>query len=412
MTNEEAEIRLAGSRHLFAYLNCFFPISGSQLLDAGCGCGVGLLVAREYGVAEAVGVDLDLGIAGAQCFDDLAQKLEIPTTKLRLLQADVGTLRGYHEYFDAAVSMDAVEHVADLEQFLGNICDALKPGGVAVLECGALYYADTGGHLDGYFDPHELPWVHLYRDLPELLDSRGVSDWTRDEMANLNRLTFRRLRETVHKVGFRIIDERMGESSRGRLAEFRDRIDLSRVPDEEDLFRQWTRIAVQKPVPITASLCEETGEVVVEAGDRPALRGGGPFASQPGVAVSGDALAAVAVLGFDNTLWTCTCCVRERVWGIWRPIVGCFRGTPAVVVTPAGNVFVCVRDEYGGFWIVPYNAQTGYGAMSHLAGVFASDPRLVAMRDGSVHIWATDAGNLVWWGRYSEAGSFSGWRHM
>ena len=399
-------------RNLYAYLSCFCPTVGARILDAGCGCGVGLLAAPERGVAEAVGVDLDIGTPETNPFYDLARRFEIPTKNLQLVQADVGTLSGHSEYFDAAVSMDVVEHVANLEKFLGNVFDALKPGGVAVFECGALYYADTGGHLSGYFDPKEFPWVHLYHDLPELLDRRGVSAWTRREIGMLNRLTYGRLRETICKAGFHIINECVGESSRGRLDEFRHRIDFSQVPDQEDLFRQWTRIAAQRPVPVSASLDEETGEVVVETADGRTMRGGGPFTGRPGIAVSNEAVATVAALGPDKSLWTGTCYLRDHAWGLWRSTIGSFQGAPAVAVTPGGRVFVCVRDDHGGLWIARFDARTGYEPMSYLAGVFVSDPSLVATREGGVHVWATDGSNLVWWGRYSEAGHFAGWNHL
>lgn len=410
MKVEDAEVRLSGSRVLLAYLNAIRPVSGARILDAGCGCGMLLLAAAEMGVAQAVGVDLDPGAENPRPLDVLCQRYAILREDLELLQGDLCDLEGYDGHFDAAVSMDTVEHVRCLAPYFAAIYRMLRPGGVALIECGALYYSNVGGHVDGYFDAAVLPWVHLYRDYATLLDERGVDDWTRREIANLNRLTLRRLVDTLTEAGFEIRHQTVGELGRDRIEQHRCRIDFSQVPAEEDLFRQWVRIAALKPASARAWL-SESGSVVVKASpEGNALDCGGLFASRPGIALTPEGKAIMAAVDTAGALWACTCDPARQSSGQWQNIGGSFRGVPCVVPTSSPDALVCAGDRYGGFWIVHYDRRQGFGPPVSLGGIFAADPYAVPIPGGAIQISATDASSALWHGRFAPDYGFDGWK--
>ncbi len=103
------------------------PLTGLSLLDVGCGGGLltepmARLGARVLGIdagAEAIRV---AGAHGAEC--GLA-------IDYRCLTAEALAAKGHS--FDVILNMEVVEHVADLDAFLGACSSLLKPGGAMVV---------------------------------------------------------------------------------------------------------------------------------------------------------------------------------------------------------------------------------------------------------------------------------------
>lgn len=103
------------------------PLQGLNLLDVGCGggliseplCRLGANVTAIDAGSEAIAVALSHATQGGL---DITFRNEPPET----LAAE-----GLH--FDVVVSLEVVEHVADLDAFLGALADLTKPGGIIIL---------------------------------------------------------------------------------------------------------------------------------------------------------------------------------------------------------------------------------------------------------------------------------------
>jgi trans-aconitate 2-methyltransferase len=103
-----------------------------HLLDVGCGDGkVTAEIAAHLPQGQVLGVDLSAEMVR------LAQE-RFPQTavpNLRFAQADASRL-GFHEEFDVIFSNAVLHWVIDHRPVLRGMCDALKPGGKALLQMG------------------------------------------------------------------------------------------------------------------------------------------------------------------------------------------------------------------------------------------------------------------------------------
>ena len=100
------------------------PLDGLRILDIGCGGGLLSEPIARLG-ATVVGVDAaarNIGVARAHA-EDSGLDIDYRHTTAEAL-ADAG------ERFDAVVSLEVVEHVADLDAFLTACCRLLDPKGV------------------------------------------------------------------------------------------------------------------------------------------------------------------------------------------------------------------------------------------------------------------------------------------
>ena len=104
------------------------PLSGLRLLDAGCGAGLLTEPLARLG-AEITGLDASPETIKAAKAHAARRGLDIDyrCTGVETLAAETpGT-------YDAVLAMEVVEHVADLDTFLGACGDLVKPGGLAVV---------------------------------------------------------------------------------------------------------------------------------------------------------------------------------------------------------------------------------------------------------------------------------------
>jgi phosphoethanolamine N-methyltransferase len=105
-------------------------VSGRRVLDIGCGAGgIELLLAREHGAAEVVGVDVEAPVL------EHARALIVRhglAERVRFLQVEPGPLPFPDASFDLVFSKDAVIHIADKEAWCRDMFRLLRPGGVLV----------------------------------------------------------------------------------------------------------------------------------------------------------------------------------------------------------------------------------------------------------------------------------------
>jgi 2-polyprenyl-6-hydroxyphenyl methylase / 3-demethylubiquinone-9 3-methyltransferase len=146
------------------------PLAGLRLLDLGCGGGLVSEPLARMG-ATVVGVDAaqeNIAIAIAHAAD---MELDID---YRATAAEALVAQG--ERFDAVISLEVVEHVADVPVFLRCCADLLKPEGLLVFS--------TLNRTAASYATAIIGAEYLLRIIP-----RGTHDWkkfiTPDEMAAL-----------------------------------------------------------------------------------------------------------------------------------------------------------------------------------------------------------------------------------
>lgn len=239
-TYESALNRLQGARSILRSLPPA-RLRGAEVLDVGCGIGNMLLAAKEAGAEAALGIDVDLQIFGYNFLQELADRQTIPTDGISMVEVDFCDFSAGRQ-FDLITCFDVLEHVAQPKPFLENLRNHLAPGGLAIIDISPFYYSQVGHHMFSYFSREELPWVHLYHDFEARMQASCVDDWSSMRFRELNRLTVAELRRLVSDVGLDIVVEHGCETGRDVVDQYRERIDMDRVPDEEDLFLEWRRL--------------------------------------------------------------------------------------------------------------------------------------------------------------------------
>ncbi len=103
------------------------PFEGLRLLDVGCGGGLISEPLARMG-ADVTGIDAserNVGTARAH-----AERTGVP---VRYLATTAEDLRASGEAFDIVLSLEVVEHVADVELFLSSCCGMARDGGAMAL---------------------------------------------------------------------------------------------------------------------------------------------------------------------------------------------------------------------------------------------------------------------------------------
>ena len=111
-------------RHFRFEPNEASPLRGLRLLDVGCGGGI-LSEAMAALGAQVHGIDVvDRNIGVARTHGDDAG------LDVRYEAATAEQLAANGPEYDAVLNMEVVEHVADLESFMGACCRLVRPGGL------------------------------------------------------------------------------------------------------------------------------------------------------------------------------------------------------------------------------------------------------------------------------------------
>lgn len=98
-------------------------ISGTKILDVGCGGGIVSIPLARLG-AEVTGVD-----AGQENIEVAKQNAVLKGVDIEFLSSDISTLKAK---YDVILCLEVVEHIDNLEAFIRDISGLLKPKGMVI----------------------------------------------------------------------------------------------------------------------------------------------------------------------------------------------------------------------------------------------------------------------------------------
>lgn len=105
-------------------------IRGKRVLDVGCGAGgIALLLARDHGAEQVVGVDVEAPVLSHA--RQLIARHGL-AGRVRVEQVTPGPLPFADGSFDVVFSKDAVIHIPDKEAWCADVFRVLRPGGLIV----------------------------------------------------------------------------------------------------------------------------------------------------------------------------------------------------------------------------------------------------------------------------------------
>lgn len=170
-------------RHQAAHLYTIRDLRGARrILDVGCGTGYGSAMTASS-MPEVVGTDVsEEAIAWA--------KAKYPLDNLEFMSMPATDLNFPDDSFDAAYSIQVIEHIEDVELYLSEVVRVLRPGGKFVVATpNRLTYSPNGLHnefhvreyeaeelrslLASFFQKVEVTGLHAGLDLalrPEVQD--------------------------------------------------------------------------------------------------------------------------------------------------------------------------------------------------------------------------------------------------
>jgi len=153
LPSEQGRIRL---EHMHRYAEFRSCLQGKKVLDIACGEGYGSALLAEV-AKSVVGVDIsDEAI-------DHASKTYLQEN-LRFIQGSAIELNFPDASFDAIVSFETIEHLAEQEQMLTELCRVLRPDGILIISSpNRPVYSEESGELNE-FHVKELDYDE-FRDL-------------------------------------------------------------------------------------------------------------------------------------------------------------------------------------------------------------------------------------------------------
>lgn len=130
-------------RYRFA---CTLLQPGQKVLDIACGTGYGTAMLLQRG-CKVVGADID---------NEILKEARMRWNYDGFVQADALDLPFPDASFDAVVSFETIEHVADGERFLAEMRRVLRPGGIFICSTpNVRYTAHPSCHVKEY-EPDEF----------------------------------------------------------------------------------------------------------------------------------------------------------------------------------------------------------------------------------------------------------------
>jgi 2-polyprenyl-3-methyl-5-hydroxy-6-metoxy-1,4-benzoquinol methylase len=121
---KENEVSIVFSRHLFTYQHASNYVSDKVVLDIGCGTGYGSHVLAQR-AKHVVGLDQDAS-AIAYCRKNYSR------SNIEFMRADASALPPT-TMFDVVIFFQVIEHIADMDNFIGQVKKRVKPGGMILM---------------------------------------------------------------------------------------------------------------------------------------------------------------------------------------------------------------------------------------------------------------------------------------
>ena len=149
---------------------------GARMLDAPCGAGALTVALRDRGYA-AFGADLDP--AAASTLGDAFKTTDLSRS-----------LPWSDAFFDAALSVEGIEHLENRQAYLREIARVLKPGGTLVLTTPNIVSLRSRVRFRGSGFFHQ--------------DPRPLREAARHPLHHIGLMTFPDLRYALHTSGFHI----------------------------------------------------------------------------------------------------------------------------------------------------------------------------------------------------------------
>jgi len=104
------------------------PLTGLKIVDVGCGAGI---VSEPLAAAGAEVFAIDAAERNVMIGQAHAEETGVDITYAHATPEDLGA--EHHGAYDAALSLEVVEHVADLGHFIDGVARLVRPGGVVVI---------------------------------------------------------------------------------------------------------------------------------------------------------------------------------------------------------------------------------------------------------------------------------------
>jgi len=124
-------------------------LKGVDVLDVGCGHGNGSYFFTEHGARSVLGIDSD-----SKAIRYANRKYHRDNLRFELMDATKITLPP--ESFDAAVSLEVIEHLTNPLAMLRGIHSTLKPDGILVLSTPNKYHTETSYEDGKSCDPYHV----------------------------------------------------------------------------------------------------------------------------------------------------------------------------------------------------------------------------------------------------------------
>lgn len=176
-----------------AKLRRFGDLESVRMLDVGTGHGETVWAAARD-VRQSIGVDIDATVlrSAAKEGGEWFPVRNVPV----FAQADAARLPVKDASLDIIASYWAFEHFPDYRGVFSEFCRVLRPGGIAYLEFGPLFYSSRGSHLYRFL---YIPWVHLLFEEEVIfayLRQINQETWIKT-FQDLNRVTIGEFRQLV-----------------------------------------------------------------------------------------------------------------------------------------------------------------------------------------------------------------------
>ena len=195
-------------------------VSGSELLDLGCGDGIislGLL--RRARAARVVGCDLfevDQAFLTEKCIEHGEPPIS-GTEDLSFVVSRPTGLPFEDASFDVVTAWSVFEHVLDPRPLLREVVRVLRPEGVAFLQIWPLWNSEHGSHLWTWFDD---PFQHLLLSkeevrahLEERIPEEDLASAMFDLYGSCNRISIDELQMAVVDAGLFLCKVEVGSST-------------------------------------------------------------------------------------------------------------------------------------------------------------------------------------------------------